>query len=65
MLRTLAEGIRTVAVLLWPYLPASSERLLASLGAEALALDAAASARGNVTATARPKCSSRRSSVRA
>jgi methionyl-tRNA synthetase len=32
-LRTLAEGLRSVTVLLWPYLPASAERLLAALGA--------------------------------
>ncbi len=31
--RTLLEGLRVVAVLLWPYLPASAERLLAALGA--------------------------------
>ncbi len=33
VLRTLAEGLRVVTVLLWPYLPASAERLLAALGA--------------------------------
>jgi methionyl-tRNA synthetase len=33
VLRTLAEGLRTVGVLLWPYIPASSERLLGALGA--------------------------------
>jgi methionyl-tRNA synthetase len=44
-----------VAVLLWPYLPASSERLLASLGAEALALDGAGFASGNVHRTAPPE----------
>ena len=33
MLRTLAEGLRGVTVLLWPYLPASAERLLDALGA--------------------------------
>ncbi|HEY4896879.1 MAG TPA: methionine--tRNA ligase [Solirubrobacteraceae bacterium] len=37
VLRTLAEGLRTVTVLLWPYLPASAERLLAALGAPGLA----------------------------
>jgi methionyl-tRNA synthetase len=31
VLRTLAEGIRTLAVLLWPWIPASSEKLLAAL----------------------------------
>jgi len=38
VLRTLAEGLRTVAVLLWPYLPASCERLLEALGSSDLAL---------------------------
>jgi methionyl-tRNA synthetase len=38
VLRTLAEGLRAVTVLLWPYLPASAERLLAALGASDLAL---------------------------
>ena len=33
VLRTLAEGLRTVTVLLWPYLPTSAERLLDALGA--------------------------------
>ncbi len=32
VLATLADGLRVVAVLLWPYLPASTERLLAALG---------------------------------
>jgi methionyl-tRNA synthetase len=36
VLRTLAEGLRAVAVLLWPYLPTSMERLLAALGAPEL-----------------------------
>jgi len=35
VLGTLVEGLRVVAVLLWPYLPASCERLLAALGADA------------------------------
>jgi methionyl-tRNA synthetase len=38
VLRSLAEGLRAVTVLLWPYLPSSSERLLAGLGAEGLSL---------------------------
>ncbi len=38
VLGTLAEGLRVIAVLLWPYLPESSERLLAALGAPDLAL---------------------------
>jgi methionyl-tRNA synthetase len=36
VLRTLAEGLRTVTVLLWPYLPTSTERLLDALGAPEL-----------------------------
>jgi methionyl-tRNA synthetase len=32
VLRTLAEGIRTLAVLLWPWIPASADKLLAALG---------------------------------
>jgi methionyl-tRNA synthetase len=48
VLRTLAEGIRTVSVLLWPYLPASSERLLAALGAPGLSLAGAALGSGGV-----------------
>jgi len=38
VLRTLVEGLRVLAVLLWPYLPASSERLLEALGAPDRAL---------------------------
>jgi methionyl-tRNA synthetase len=38
VLLSLAEGLRAVTVLLWPYLPSSSERLLAGLGAEDLSL---------------------------
>src|ERR1700736_1085916 len=33
VLRSLAEGLRAVTVLLWPFLPGSTERLLAALGA--------------------------------
>jgi methionyl-tRNA synthetase len=32
VLRTLAEGVRALAVLLWPWIPASSQKLLAALG---------------------------------
>jgi methionyl-tRNA synthetase len=32
VLRTLAEGVRTLAVLLWPWIPASAEKLLGALG---------------------------------
>jgi methionyl-tRNA synthetase len=38
VLRSLAEGLRAVSVLLWPYLPGSAERLLAALGAGDLSL---------------------------
>jgi methionyl-tRNA synthetase len=41
VLRTLAEGLRSVTVLLAPYLPASAEKLLAALGAPALELEGA------------------------
>ncbi len=48
VLRTLAEGIRTVGVLLWPYLPVSCERLLAALGTPGLSLAGAAIGTGGV-----------------
>jgi methionyl-tRNA synthetase len=48
VLRTLAEGIRCVTVLLWPYLPESSERLLAALGAPGLSLAGAALGMGGI-----------------
>jgi methionyl-tRNA synthetase len=38
VLASLTEGLRVLAVLLWPYLPASVERLLAAMGSEQLAL---------------------------
>ncbi len=41
VLGTLTEGLRAVTVLLWPYLPASAERLLAALGAPQLSLSTA------------------------
>jgi methionyl-tRNA synthetase len=41
VLATLVEGLRTVTVLLWPYLPQSAERLLAALGTPELALSCA------------------------
>jgi methionyl-tRNA synthetase len=40
-LRSLAEGIRTVTVLLHPYMPESAAKLLQALGEEELALDTA------------------------
>jgi methionyl-tRNA synthetase len=48
VLRTLAEGLRVVSVLLWPYLPASAERLLAALGAPDLTLASATLRRGGI-----------------
>jgi methionyl-tRNA synthetase len=48
VLRTLAEGLRSVAVLLWPYMPASCERLLDALGAPDTALAGAALGAGEV-----------------
>jgi methionyl-tRNA synthetase len=41
VLRSLVEGLRSVTVLLWPYLPTSAERLLAALGSEDLSLASA------------------------
>jgi methionyl-tRNA synthetase len=38
VLATLAHGLRSVAVLLWPYLPSSCERLLDALGSNELSL---------------------------
>jgi methionyl-tRNA synthetase len=38
-LRTLAEGLRIIAVLLWPWLPTSMEKLLDALGAPDRSLD--------------------------
>src|SRR6185312_10594376 len=48
VLATLVEGLRVVTVLLWPYLPASAERLLAALGAEDTSLAGAQLGRGGV-----------------
>jgi methionyl-tRNA synthetase len=48
VLRSLAEGLRVVAVLLWPYLPSSSERLLAGLGAAELSLASAELGAGTI-----------------
>ncbi len=48
VLRTLAEGLRTVTVLLYPYLPASTERLLAALGAPELSLEGASYGSGSI-----------------
>ncbi len=48
VLGTLVEGLRVVAVLLWPYLPASSQRLLDALGAPDLSLAGAAFGDGKI-----------------
>jgi len=48
VLRTLAEGLRTVTVLLWPYLPVTAEQLLAALGAPDLSLAGAALGAGRI-----------------
>jgi methionyl-tRNA synthetase len=49
VLGTLVEGLRVVSVLLHPYLPASSGRLLEALGAPELALAGARLGAGSVT----------------
>jgi methionyl-tRNA synthetase len=48
VLRTLAEGLRSVTVLLWPYLPDTAARLLAALGAEDLSLERASLGAGQI-----------------
>jgi methionyl-tRNA synthetase len=48
VLSTLAEGLRTVTVLLWPYLPASAEKLLAALNAPDLSLAGAELGSGRI-----------------
>ena len=48
VLRTLAEGLRVVSVLLAPYLPDSSARLLAALGAPDLSLAGAGFGAGEI-----------------
>ncbi len=48
VLRTLVEGLRTVTVLLWPFIPNSAERLLATLEAPELALSEARLGSGHV-----------------
>jgi methionyl-tRNA synthetase len=52
VLRTLAEGLRVVTVLLWPYLPSSAERLLAALGASGLDLQGAELGAGSIARVA-------------
>ncbi|HTZ85499.1 MAG TPA: methionine--tRNA ligase [Solirubrobacteraceae bacterium] len=48
VLRTLAEGLRSVTVLLHPYLPGSAERLLDALGAPDLSLLGASYGAGSI-----------------
>ncbi len=47
-LRALAEGLRVVTVLLWPFLPATAERLLDALGAPELSLACAELGAGSI-----------------
>jgi methionyl-tRNA synthetase len=49
VLRTLVEGLRSVTVLLWPFIPASAERVLAALGAPSVSLADARLRSGAVT----------------
>ncbi len=53
---SLAEGLRVVAILLWPVIPSSSERILAALGQDParVGLDAAAWGAGAPGATVEP-----------
>ena len=48
VLRTLVEGLRSVTVLLWPYMPASAERLLEALGAPDISLAGASLGAGGI-----------------
>jgi methionyl-tRNA synthetase len=48
VLRTLVEGLRSVTVLLWPYLPSSSEKLLEALGTPSVSIVGAQLQAGNV-----------------
>jgi methionyl-tRNA synthetase len=48
VLRTLLEGLRSVTVLLWPYMPSTAERLLDALGAPELSLAGAALGAGSI-----------------
>jgi methionyl-tRNA synthetase len=52
VLASLAEGLRAVAVLLWPWIPVSSERLLAALGSEDVSFAAAELGAGTVRSVA-------------
>jgi methionyl-tRNA synthetase len=48
VLRTLAEGLRCVTVLLWAFLPTSAERLLGALGAPERSIAQAALGAGSI-----------------
>ncbi|MGO9488205.1 MAG: methionine--tRNA ligase [Solirubrobacteraceae bacterium] len=48
VLATLVEGLRAVTVLLWPYLPATAERLLGALGAPDISLRGAQLGAGSI-----------------
>lgn len=52
-LHTLAEGLRAVAILLWPVIPGSSERILAALGQDPAAVAIAGATWGAGRAGAR------------
>jgi methionyl-tRNA synthetase len=52
-LATLAEGLRAVTVLLWPYMPSSAERLLAALGAPELSLECSPLGAGSLARVSR------------
>ena len=52
VLATLIEGLRTLGVLLWPYIPASAERLLGALGVEDVSLASAQLGAGVVSRVA-------------
>jgi methionyl-tRNA synthetase len=53
VLASLVEGLRVVAVLLWPYLPASADRLLGALGCDGRTLDDAEVSPATVARVAR------------
>jgi methionyl-tRNA synthetase len=53
VLRTLAEGLRVVTVLLWPWLPGSAETLLGALGTDDVSLEHARLDEGRVAGVAK------------
>jgi methionyl-tRNA synthetase len=50
VLRTLAEGLRVIGVLLAPWIPGATEKLLAALGAPDLSLEGARFGAGEIGA---------------